>query len=149
MREIVAGLFISLDGVAEAPGTWTFPYFDDEVGQVGGAGIAASDTILLGRRTKAVEWRNSRLITSELAKQITKLKQQPGKNISITGSATLVRSLLPESLLDQLGLLLYPIVLGTGKRLFEDWTEKVPLKLGESQALSNGVLSFTYKASGR
>lgn len=75
--------------------------------------------------------------------------QQPGKNISITGSATLVRSLLRESLLDQLGLLLYPIVLGTGKRLFEDWTGKVPLKLVESRALSNGVLSLTYEASGR
>jgi hypothetical protein len=51
MRKIVAGLFISLDGVVEAPGTWTFPYFNDEVGQVVGAGIAASDTILLGLRT--------------------------------------------------------------------------------------------------
>jgi len=88
-----------------------------------------------------------RLISSDVPKQITKLKQQAEKNISITGSATLVRSLLRENLLDQLGLLLYPIVMGTGKHLFEEWTGKVPLV--ESRALSNGVLSLTYKSSGR
>ncbi len=51
--------------------------------------------------------------------------------------------------LDQLGLLLYPIVVGTGKRLFEDWTGKVPLKLVASRALSNGALSIAYESSGR
>jgi dihydrofolate reductase len=57
---------------------------------------------------KAIEWRKPRLISSDVAKQVIKLKQQPGKNISITGSATLVRSLLRENLSDQLGLQLYP-----------------------------------------
>jgi dihydrofolate reductase len=62
--------------------------------------------VVVSKTLKAAEWRNSRLISSDVAKQITQLKQQPGKNISITGSATLVRSLLRENLLDQLGLLL-------------------------------------------
>src|SRR5712692_8071807 len=174
---------MSLDGVVEAPDKWTFAYFNDEVGQVVGVAMAASDTLLLGRRTyeefaaywpdktasddpfadyinntpkvvvsktlKAIGWRNSRLISTDVAKQITNLKQQPGKNISITGSATLVRSLLRENLLDQIGILLYPIVVGTGKHLFEEWTGKVPLKLVESRALSNSVLSLTYESSGK
>ena len=51
MRKIVAGLFMSLDGVVEAPETWHFPYFNDEMGQIVGDQMAASDTMLLGRRT--------------------------------------------------------------------------------------------------
>ena len=51
MRRFVAGLFMSLDGVTEAPETWQFPYFNDEVGQSVGSGMANSDTLLLGRRT--------------------------------------------------------------------------------------------------
>ncbi len=53
MRKIVAGLFMSLDGIVEAPDKWTFPYFNDEVGQVIGGAMAAADTILLGRQTYA------------------------------------------------------------------------------------------------
>jgi dihydrofolate reductase len=96
---------------------------------------------------KSVEWRNSRLITGDddILEQIAKLKQQPGKSISITGSPTLVRSLLHSGLLDQLRLLLYPIVLGTGKRLFEEGIGQIPLKLVESRTFSNGVLSLTYE----
>ena len=183
MRKIVAALMMSLDGVVEAPENWTTPYFTDEVWQVTSKGMAASDTLLLGRRTyevfaaywpdktaddspyadylnnapkfvvsttlKSVTWRNSKLITEDIVGQVTKLKQQPGKNITILGSATLVRSLLRQGLLDQLGLLLHPIVVGTGKRLFEDWTAQAPLTLAESQVLSNGVLFLTYEPQGR
>jgi dihydrofolate reductase len=62
----------------------------------------------------------------------------------MTGSATLVRWLLREGLLDELSLLLYPIVVGSGKRLFEDWTGETPLKLADSKTFGNGVLSLTY-----
>ncbi len=92
----------------------------------------------------SVSWRNSTLITGDLAKGIAELKQRPGKNIGMTGSATLVRWLLHEGLLDELALLVYPIVLGTGKRLFEDWTGELPLRLLDSRAFDNGVLSLTY-----
>lgn len=51
MREIIAGLFMTLDGVTESPDKWSFPYFNDEVGQVIGSNMDSSDTILLGRRT--------------------------------------------------------------------------------------------------
>lgn len=183
MRKIVAALMMSLDGVVEAPEKWSPPYFNDEVWQVTSKGMAASDAMLLGRRTyevfaaywpdktaddspyadyinstpkfvvsttlKSVTWRNSRLITEDIVGQITKLKQQPGKNITIVGSPTLVRSLLQKDLLDQLALLLYPVLVGTGKHVFEDLTAQAPLQLVESQALSNGVLSLTYEPVGR
>src|SRR6266536_3807388 len=167
MRKIVAGLFISLDGVYEAPNLWHFPYFNDEMGQEVGAQMADSDTMLLGRQTfqefasywpqqssdvppadfmnntpkvvisstlKAVdEWQHSTLISGNVAEELRKLKEQPGKNIGITGSGTLVRTLLRDGLLDELHLLVHPIVVGSGKRLFDDTSGKVPLTLVESK----------------
>ena len=179
MRKIVAGLFISLDGVYEAPETWHFPYFNDEMGEAVGAQIADSDCMLLGRVTyeefaaywpeqtndgeagemagfmndtpkyvvsstvKNPEWKNTTLIDgANVLDELNALKQQPGKDISITGSGTLVRTLLRDGLLDELRLLVHPIVVGHGKRLFDDG-EQVPLQLTDSTTFSTGVLSLT------
>ena len=92
-----------------------------------------------------MDWRNSTLIEGDVAEGITKLKEQPGKNIGTTGSATLVRWLLQEGLLDELALLLYPIVVGEGKHLFEDWAGEMPLRLADSKTFGNGVVSLTYR----
>ena len=70
-------------------------------------------------------------------------KQQPGRNVSIVGSATLVRSLLREGLLDELQLLVCPIVVGSGKRLFEDSGAPVPLRSADTKTFGTGVLSLT------
>jgi len=67
-----------------------------------------------------LEWQNSTLIKENVAEEVAKLKQQPGKDISITGSGTLVRSLLQDDLIDELRLMVHPIVVGGGKRLFEE-----------------------------
>jgi dihydrofolate reductase len=96
----------------------------------------------------SVEWRNSTLITGDVAEQLNRLKQQPSKNISVTGSATLVRWLLGEGLLDELRLLLYPLVVGTGRRLFEDGSDEVALRLLDSKPFSTGVVSLTYEPAG-
>jgi dihydrofolate reductase len=179
MRKIVAGLFISLDGVFESPDKWHFPYFNDEMGEAVGSQMAESDTMLLGRVTyqefasywpnqpsdvepadlmnntpKVVvsntltsvdEWQNSMLLKGDFVEEITKLKQQPGKDIGVTGSGTLVRSLLRDHLLDELNLLVHPIVVGSGKRLFPDGSEQTPLKLVESKTFSTGVIYLTYQ----
>jgi dihydrofolate reductase len=92
-----------------------------------------------------LEWNNSTLIKGDVAEEITKLKQQPGKDISITGSPTLVRSLLEEDLLDELRLMVHPIVVGSGKRLFEDVGDQKRLKLVDSKTFSTGVLYLTYQ----
>ena len=177
MRKIVAGLFISLDGVVEAPETWHFPYFNDEMGEIVGSQMAAADTMLLGRRTyeefaaywadkaddvdfadqmnntpklvasttlDSLDWQNSELIRGDVATELRRIKGEPGKDIAITGSPTLVRSLLRDGVLDELRLLVHPIVVGGGKRLFEDGGERVPLKLTETRTLSTGVLYLTY-----
>ena len=178
MRKIVAGLFISLDGVVEAPEKWIIPYYNDEIGQTIESAMTEADILLLGRRTyelfaahwpnqssdvqfadwmnntsklvvsrtlKKVEWKNSTLIKGDVVKELTKLKQQRGKNIHVIGSATLVRSLLRDGLLDELGLMVYPIILGAGRRLFEDGSGQVALKLATAKTVNTGVLSLVYE----
>src|SRR5215213_4423997 len=89
-----------------------------------------------------VEWQNSTLIKGDVVGELTRLKQQPGKNIQIVGSGTLVRSLLRDGVLDELGLLVHPIVVGRGKRLFDDMAGQVGLKLVDAKTFSTGVLSL-------
>ena len=104
--------------------------------------------LVVSNTLDAVEWQNSTLIRGNLAEQLTKLKNQPGKEIGTVGSATLVRSLIREGLLDELRLLLHPIVVGKGARLFEEGIGQVPLKLVASRTFSTGVLSLTYAPAG-
>ena len=92
-----------------------------------------------------LEWQNSTLIKGNVAEQIAKLKRQPGKDITILGSATLVGSLLADDLLDELRLMVHPVVLGRGKRLFADEGDRKPLELVDSKTFSTGVLYLTYR----
>jgi dihydrofolate reductase len=96
-----------------------------------------------------LEWNNSTLIKGNLAEEIRRLKRQPGKNIGITGSVTLVRSLLQEDLLDELGLMIHPVVVGSGKRLFEERGDPKGLKLVDSKTFSTGVVYLTYQPAGK
>ncbi len=92
-----------------------------------------------------VDWQNSTLIKGNVADELTKLKGQPGKNISITGSITLARSLLRDGVLDELVLLVHPIVVGKGLRLFEGMDDQLPLKLVHARTFTTGVLELTYQ----
>ena len=92
-----------------------------------------------------LEWNNSTLIKENIAEEITKLKQQPGKDISLTGSPTLVRWLLRDGLLDELRLMVHPVVVGSGKRLFEEGGDQKALELVDSRTFSTGVVSLTYR----
>jgi dihydrofolate reductase len=91
------------------------------------------------------EWNNSRLIKDNIAEEITRLKQQPGKDIGISGSIALVQSLLRENLLDELRLMIHPVVVGNGKRLFENVGDQKALELVDSKAFGTGVLYLTYQ----
>ncbi len=177
MRKVVAGLFISVDGVTESPEKWQFEHFDDDMMAKMGAHIAAEDTILLGRVTyeewvpywptsndepyashinntlkyvvsttlDKVKWKNATLIKGNLAEEITRLKQQPGKNIGVAGSPTLVRSLLQSDLLDELTLMIHPVVVGSGKRLFKDGGDLKKLNLVNTETTRTGVVILTYQ----
>jgi dihydrofolate reductase len=92
-----------------------------------------------------LEWQNSTLIGDKVAEEISRLKEQPGKDISISGSPTLVQSLLQDGLLDELRLMVHPIVVGSGKRLFEDGGDQKALELVDSETFSTGVLYLTYQ----
>jgi dihydrofolate reductase len=93
-----------------------------------------------------LEWSNSTLIKgNEFAEEIGNLKEQEGKDIVISGSGTLVRSLLRDGLLDELKLMIHPIVVGSGKRLFEEAEEQTNLELVDARTFSTGVLYLTYR----
>ncbi|HKE64410.1 MAG TPA: dihydrofolate reductase family protein [Micromonosporaceae bacterium] len=178
MRKIVAGLFVSLDGVVEAPQNWHFPYFNDEMGAIVQSQIDASDTLLMGRGTydefvqfwptagseveladhmngvekivvsttlKDPTWQNTTVIGDDVAQRVRALKELPGrKNIGMSGSPGLVRWLINNDLLDEVHLLVHPIIVGEGKRLFTDDNARKGLTLTDSRILKTGVLSLVY-----
>ncbi|WP_030454893.1 dihydrofolate reductase family protein [Herbidospora cretacea] len=177
MRKIISGLFISLDGVVEAPDQWHFPYFNDEMGEAVESTVANADAVLFGRRTftdfqsywpeqgpevpfssfinnvrkyvvsttlTETTWADSSIISGDVAARIRELKASEGKDISITGSGTLVMWLLRQGLLDELRLLVHPIIVGEGKkRLFDDG-ERLGLALVDLKVFKNGVTHQIY-----
>jgi dihydrofolate reductase len=94
-------------------------------------------------------WNNSTLIGENVAEEISRLKQQPGKDISISGSGSLVRSLLKDGLIDELRLMVHPVVVGSGKRLFEEGRKQIALELVDSKTFSTGVVYLTYAPAGK
>ncbi|MDA8369149.1 MAG: dihydrofolate reductase family protein [Nocardiopsaceae bacterium] len=174
MGKIISNFFISLDGVVESPDEWHFPYFNDEMGAVVGAGIDTSKALLMGRRlydewaeywpgsteepvathfnnaSKYVisgsltdpAWHNTTVLPGDVD-AVRRFKEDIDGDISMSGSAVTVRWLLANGLLDELRLLVHPIVVGHGQRLFEN-TPTHKLALTDSTTLSTGVLSLTY-----
>jgi dihydrofolate reductase len=176
VRKIIAGPFITLDGVIEAPQKWNPPYYDDELNQAVMPLLAGAGTHLYGRRSyelfRAVftgphapphaammtstpkvvvstalaspGWGPTTVVSTDVAAQLAKLKQEPGRDIAVGASGTLIRFLLQEDLLDELTLLVHPVVAGTGQHLFEGGTSQIPLKLLQARPHSNGVIARYY-----
>jgi dihydrofolate reductase len=92
-----------------------------------------------------VDWQNTTLLGGDLAESVAELKARPGKNIGMSGSATLVRSLLELGLVDELRLLVHPLVVGQGAKLFPDGSPPVSLELADSRTFTTGVLDLTYR----
>ena len=91
-----------------------------------------------------LQWNNSHQITGDVGETIAKLKYQPGQNILVVGSGALVQTLMHQNLIDEYRLLVYPIVLGKGKRLFHNGTP-ARLKLSETRAFDTGVVLLRYE----
>ena len=180
MRKLTAGLFISVDGVVEAPDRWHFPYFNDEMGDAVGAQLGSNDTLLFGRKTYdsfagawpgreeaggddaafakqlgdmrklvvsgqplELTWRNSEQLRGDLVEAVAALKNEPGGTIGISGSISVVRRLLAGGLLAELHLLVHPIAVREGMRLFDEG-ETIPLELLRSETFETGVLNLVY-----
>jgi len=174
MGRIVSNFFMSLDGVVEAPDQWHMPYFNDEMGDAIGKGMATNKAFLMGRvlydewagfwpnsdddfatffnnhpkyvvsnSLEQADWNNTTIVSGDVPQRLRELKDATDGDLVISGSATLVRSLLREGLLDELRVLVHPIVVGRGGRLFEDDTTRA-LELAAHQVFRTGVLNLTY-----
>jgi dihydrofolate reductase len=175
-RRVVAGLFISVDGVTESPDQWQFDHFDEGMMEHLAWVIDNEDAVLLGRVTyqewadhwpesdvepyashinsipkyvvsrtlNEVNWANASLLGSDLAGEVARLKQQPGGNIGVAGSPTLVRSLIEEDLLDELILMVHPVIAGSGRQLFTGDMAPKRLDLARSTRTATGVAIQTY-----
>ncbi len=91
------------------------------------------------------EWNNSTVLDGDLVEEVTKLKQAPGGDIVVHGSAQLVQALIEHDLVDELRLMVFPVVLGGGKRLFGDTSDKKSLRLTDSKIVGDGVAILIYQ----
>lgn len=178
MSRIVATEYMSLDGVFEEPGHWSFPFWSDEAAKFKFDELFASDAMLLGRKTyegfaaawptmtdeagfsdrmnglpkyvvsttlDTAEWNNSHLIKENVVEEIAKLKQEPGQDILLAGSGQLLHTLLQNNLVDELRIMLHPVVLGSGARLFQDGIDTRVLKLTGTQTFGSGIVILHYE----
>ena len=102
----------------------------------------------------SVPWQGSTVLHGDMRDQIVRLKQQPGKDIPVLGSPTLVRWMLGQGLLDEFALIILPIIVGSGPRLFPDESAAGPLtrlglNLTHVKSLASGALQLTYKPAGQ
>jgi dihydrofolate reductase len=92
-----------------------------------------------------LEWNNSTLIKENVAEEVSNLKQQPGQDILIFGSGDLVNTLMQHDLIDEYRLMVFPVVVGSGKRLFGDGSDTTVLRLVETKTFGSGVVVLTYR----
>jgi dihydrofolate reductase len=160
-----------------AYGGWQAPFSDDVLGTVMKRQMNMPFDLLLGRRTFEIwapywpcqnfwpgvnsatkyvasntltshEWQPSVFISGDIAEKVSKLKQQPGPDLHVYGSANLLQTLLKHDLVDALWLKIYPLTLGTGKRLFADGTIPAAFKVTDSKVSSTGVIIVNYERAG-
>jgi len=195
MRKLTVAMFISLDGVIQAPGGpeedrsdgfafggWIVPYADETTGQAIQTLFSQPFELLLGRRTydifaaywphkadsnnyiadvfnrvpkhvvthrrDSLEWHNSHGLQGNLADAVRTLKQQGGDPLLTQGSAETVRQLLAAGLVDELQLMTFPVMLGRGKRLFDDSAQASAFSLAHSTSTPGGVLISRYVRDG-
>ncbi len=194
MGKLVVTEFVTLDGVAQAPGGpdedrdggfahggWQAPLLDRQAGGVVFEQARNMDALLLGRRTYEIfagywpsaaeeipfagllnrvpkyvasrtladplAWRGSTVLAESIAESVTSLKERHDE-LHVIGSLNLVQSLLRFGLVDRLNLWLYPLLLGSGKKVFADGTVPAALRLTESVTYTNGTLHLGYETAG-
>ena len=94
------------------------------------------------------EWNNSTVLKGDVAEEVTKLKQEQDGDIVVHGSPQLVQTLVEHDLVDEYRLMVFPVVLGSGKRLFGETTDKKTLRLVDSKVVGDGVAILVYQPAG-
>jgi len=97
---------------------------------------------------EGADWNNSTVLDGDVVEEVSKLRQELGGDIVVHGSAQLVQTLLEHDLVDELRLMVFPVVLGTGKRLFGDTSDKKPLRLADSKTVGDGIAILVYEPAG-
>ncbi|GCD96975.1 dihydrofolate reductase family protein [Embleya hyalina] len=100
--------------------------------------------IVVSKQDLEFTWRNSEQLRGELVDAVTALREEPGGDVSMSGSVSIVRQLLDAHLLDELHLFVHPIAVRSGMRLFEEAEDSIPLRLLSSKAFETGVLHLVY-----
>ena len=161
-----------------AYGGWAAPYSDEVLGTVISKQMNMPFDLLLGRKTfeiwapywpqhsdiwpgamtatkyvasntmKSSKWQPSVFLTGGIAEKVSQLKQQPGPNLHVYGSANLLQTLFKHDLVDELWLKIYPLTLGSGKRLFADGTIPAAFKVTNSEVSPNGIVIVNYERAG-
>jgi dihydrofolate reductase len=131
---------ITYEGFAAA-----WPGRTDEVGFADK--MNAMPKYVVSRTLQRADWNNSTVLSGDIGEEVAALKQQDGGDILVAGSATLVRELLVRDLVDEIRLMMFPIVLGSGKRLFAGEGDAVQLELVDVKPLKTGTLILTYHQS--
>jgi dihydrofolate reductase len=192
MRKVIANEFMSIDGVAQAPGGededtsggfrhggWHLQYFDDLSQSWVVESIVGAGGFVLGRRTyeifaaywptapeeeqiiaeplntrpkyvasttlaEPLAWQNSTLLRGDVAAAVAALKEEEGDDLHVIGSTRLVQTLLAHDLVDELRVMIDPLVLGGGKRIFPEDGALRPLRLVDGQVTSTGAIIATY-----
>ncbi len=107
--------------------------------------LNAMRKLVFSRTLESAEWNNSTLVKEVVAEDIEKLKQEPGRDMLIYGSASLVRTLTNLGLIDEYQILVHPVILGSGKPLFQDIKDQVKLKLVQTRTHPSGVVVLYYQ----
>ena len=166
------------DGDGFKHGGWFFPYADEVTGAAVQERLAKPVDLLLGRKTfdgwekywpthsnfwpncmtatkyvasntrDSSDWQPSVFLSGDIAEKVRELKRSDGPDIQVFGSADLLRTLFKADLVDALELMIIPVTLGTGKRLFQDGTIPAAFKLTSGQIAPKGILIVTYERDG-
>jgi dihydrofolate reductase len=105
--------------------------------------------VVFSRTLDKASWKNTKLVKGDLATEVRKMKQESGEGLVIMGSGTIVSQLAQEGLIDEFQIVVCPIVIGSGRTLFEGVTEKLNLKLTKSRTFGNGNVYTCYEPAGR
>ncbi len=135
---------VTYEGFAAA-----WPGMEEQTGEYGAWMNGYPKHVVSTTLEEPLGWNNSTLIEGDIAQEVSRLKEQDGKDILIFGSAALVNALMPRNLIDEYRIMVFPVVVGNGKRLFADGIDTKVLTLVDTKTFASGAVVLTYRPAER